>query len=83
MADPKHPRHYDEAFKRQIAQLCENGKHPGRSGRVRHRAIDPAALVQASATAAPPWPRTTARPSRTGSWSSSAENRRLRMEVDA
>ena len=26
MADPKHPRHHDEAFKRQIVQLYENGK---------------------------------------------------------
>ena len=26
MADPKHPRHYDEAFKRQIVQSCESGK---------------------------------------------------------
>ena len=26
MADPKHPRHYNEAFKRQIVQLYENGK---------------------------------------------------------
>ena len=26
MAGPKHPRHYDEAFKRQIAQSYENGK---------------------------------------------------------
>ncbi|WP_270199576.1 transposase [Bifidobacterium pseudocatenulatum] len=26
MADPRHPRHYDEAFKRQIVQLYENGK---------------------------------------------------------
>ena len=26
MADPKHPRHYDEAFKRQIVQLYESGK---------------------------------------------------------
>ena len=26
MADPKHPRHSDEAFKRQIVQLYENGK---------------------------------------------------------
>ena len=26
MADPKHPRHYDEAFKRQIVQLYENDK---------------------------------------------------------
>ena len=26
MADPKHPRHYDEAFKRQIVQPYESGK---------------------------------------------------------
>lgn len=26
MADPKHPRHYDEAFKWQIVQSCESGK---------------------------------------------------------
>ena len=26
MADPKHPRHYEESFKRQIVRLCENGK---------------------------------------------------------
>ncbi|MFZ3542191.1 IS3 family transposase [Bifidobacterium adolescentis] len=26
MADPKHPRHYEESFKRQIVQLYENGK---------------------------------------------------------
>lgn len=26
MAGPRHPRHYDEAFKRRIVQLYENGK---------------------------------------------------------
>ena len=26
MAGPKHPRHYDEAFKRQIVQSCGSGK---------------------------------------------------------
>ena len=26
MPDLKHPRHYDEAFKRQIVQLYESGK---------------------------------------------------------
>ena len=26
MAGPKHPRHYEESFKRQIVQLYENGK---------------------------------------------------------
>ena len=35
MADLKHPRHYDEAFKRQIVQLCERGK-PFREIRAGH-----------------------------------------------
>ena len=26
MAGPRHPRHYEESFKRQIVQLYENGK---------------------------------------------------------
>ena len=26
MAGPKHPRHYEESFKRQLVQLYENGK---------------------------------------------------------
>ena len=26
MAGPKHPRHHDGAFKRQIVQSCESGK---------------------------------------------------------
>ena len=37
MADPKHPRHYDEAFKRQIVQLYESGK-PSR--KIRRRGPD-------------------------------------------
>ncbi|PLS25337.1 hypothetical protein BLI708_04325 [Bifidobacterium imperatoris] len=28
MADPRHPRRFTEEFKRQIVQLCENGKPP-------------------------------------------------------
>lgn len=28
MADPKHPRKFDEAFKRQMVKLYENGKTP-------------------------------------------------------
>ena len=35
MADPKHPRHHDEAFKRQIVQSYESGK-PSREIRVEH-----------------------------------------------
>ncbi|WP_340505095.1 helix-turn-helix domain-containing protein, partial [Bifidobacterium breve] len=26
MAGPRHPRHYEESFKRQIVRLYENGK---------------------------------------------------------
>ena len=35
MADPKHPRHHGEAFKRQIVQSCESGK-PSREIRAGH-----------------------------------------------
>ncbi len=53
MADPKHPRHYDEAFKRQIVQLYESGKPSGRSAVVArhpqdHRAGLPNARLEAS-----------------------------------
>ena len=37
MADPKHPRHYEESFKRQIVQLYESGK-PSR--KIRRRGPD-------------------------------------------
>ena len=26
MAGPRHPRHYEESFKRRIVRLCENGR---------------------------------------------------------
>ena len=44
MAGPKHPRHHDEAFKRQIVQSCESGK-PSREIRAGHdiARFDPAA----------------------------------------
>ncbi|UYT24845.1 MULTISPECIES: transposase [Bifidobacterium] len=35
MAGPKYPRHYDEAFKRQIVQSCESGR-PSREIRAEH-----------------------------------------------
>ena len=35
MAGPKHPRHHDEAFKRQIVQSCESGK-PSRETRAEY-----------------------------------------------
>ena len=46
MDDPKHPRHYDEAFKRQIVQSCESGKpsleiRPSMTSRDRPAALGP------------------------------------------
>ena len=35
MADPKHPCHYDEAFKRRIVQSCESGS-PSRETKAEH-----------------------------------------------
>ena len=63
MAGPKHPRHHDEAFKRQIVQSCESGK-PSREIRAGYDIARSTrgAGFGASATAAPPGPRTTARP---------------------
>lgn len=62
MADPKHPRHYEESFKRQIVQLYENGK-PAREIKAEYESRIPRCTVgcRASATAAPPGPRTTVR----------------------
>lgn len=55
MADPKHPRHYDEAFKRQIVQSCESGK-PSREIRAECDIArsTPRRWVKASATALRP-----------------------------
>ena len=44
MAGPKHPRHYDGAFKRQIVQSCESGKPSRRSGPSTTSRDRPAAL---------------------------------------
>ena len=51
MADPKHPRHYDEAFKRQIVQLYESGK-PSRKIRRRGPSCSAAPAIMAQATIA-------------------------------
>ena len=66
MAGPKHPRHYDEAFKRQIAQPCESGE-PSREIRAGYDIArsTPRRWVQGIPTAVPPGPWTTARPGRT------------------
>ena len=63
MADPKHPRHHGEAFKRQIVQSCESGK-PSREIRAEYDIArsTPRRWVQGIRGSAPPGPRTTARP---------------------
>lgn len=73
MRDPRHPRHLTDEFKRQIVDLYNAGK-PKREimdeydlgkSTVERRVKS----INATARRAP---RTTARPSRTGSWSPSA-----------
>ena len=45
MAGPRHPRHYEESFKRQIVvALRERQALPGDQGRVRHLAFHAAPL---------------------------------------
>ena len=41
MAGPKHPRHYDEAFKRKIVQSCGSGWHwVGGAGWIGYNVLD-------------------------------------------
>ena len=57
MADPKHPRHHGEAFKRQIVQSCESGK-PSREIRAGYDIArsTPRRWVQGIRGSAPPEP---------------------------
>ena len=64
MAGPKRPRHYDEAFERQIVQSYESGK-PSREIRAGHDIARSTPRRWARGirnAAAPSGPRTTARP---------------------
>ena len=83
MADPKHPRKFDEAFKRQIVELYDNGKAPSEifaeydiCSSTLHRWVR---LVHATGS-------TKAADNRTPEEDELArlrkENKRLRMEVD-
>ena len=82
MADPKHPRHYDEAFKRQIVQLYESGK-PSREIRAGYDKRDrPRGAVQGirdSGSARAAGNRT---PERNEPVGPGRRNRQLEMEVD-
>ena len=61
MRDPRHPRHFTDEFKRQIVDLYNAGKP-------KREIMDEYDLGKSTVER----PRATARPSRTGSWSSSA-----------
>ena len=83
MAGPKHPRRYDEAFKRRIVQSYENGKPPSqiRAGYDIARSA-PRRWVQGIRDSG----STRAADNRTSGWNKLIEprkrNRRLEMEVD-
>lgn len=83
MADPKHPRHYDEAFKRQIVQLYESGK-PSREIRAEYDIArsTPRRWVQGIRNSG----STRAADNRAPGWNELIElrrrNRQLEMEVD-
>ena len=83
MAGPKHPRRYDEAFKRRIVQSYENGKPPSqiRAGYDIARSA-PRRWVQGIRDSG----STRAADNRTSGWNELIEprkrNRRLEMEVD-
>ena len=80
MAGPKHPRRYDEAFKRRIVQSYENGKPPSqiRAGYDIARSA-PRRWVQGIRDSG----STRAADNRTSGWNEPRKrNRRLEMEVD-
>ena len=83
MADPKHPRHFTDEFKRQIVSLCNAGKPPSET--VRERDLGSTAprgrIDSIDATGSPH-----AADNRTSGQNRiielERENKRLRMEVD-
>ena len=83
MADPKHPRHYDEAFKRQIVQLYESGK-PSREIRAGHDIArsTPRRWVQGIRDSGSTRAADNRTPEQNRILELERENRRLRMEVD-
>ena len=83
MAGPKHPRHYDEAFKRQIVQSCESGK-PSREIRAGYDIARPTPrrrvqVIRDSGATRAADNRT---PGRNEPVGPGRRNRRLEMEVD-
>ena len=83
MADPKHPRHYDEAFKRQIVQLYESGKPSRETGAEYDIARStPRRRVQGIRDSGSARAADNRTPEQNRILELERENRRLRMEVD-
>lgn len=83
MADPKHPRHYEEAFKRQIVQLYENGK-PAREIRAEYDIArsTPRRWVQGIRDSGSTRAADNRAPGRNEPVGPGRRNRQLEMEVD-
>lgn len=83
MADPKHPRHYEEAFKRQIVQLYENGK-PAREIRAEYDIArsTPRRWVQGIRDSGSTRAMDNRAPGRNEPVGPGRRNRQLEMEVD-
>ena len=83
MAGPKHPRHYDEAFKRQIVQSCESGK-PSREIRAGYDIArsTPRRWVQGIRDSGSTRAADNRTPGRNEPVEPGRRNRRLEMEVD-
>ena len=83
MAGPKHPRHYDEAFKRQIVQSCESGK-PSREIRAEYDIArsTPRRWVQGIRNSGSTRPADNCTPEQNELIELRKRNRQLEMEVD-
>ena len=83
MAGPKHPRHYDEAFKRQIVQSCESGK-PSREIRAEYDIArsTPRRWVQGIRDSGSTRAADNRTPGRNEPIEPGRRNRQLEMEVD-
>ena len=83
MAGPKQPRHYDEAFKRQIVQSCESGR-PSREIRAECDIArsTPRRWVQGIRDSGSTWAADNRTPERNEPVEPGRRNRQLEMEVD-
>lgn len=83
MADPKHPRHFTDEFKRQIVSLCNAGKPP--SEIVREYDLGSTTLrrrINSIDATGSPHAADNRTPEQNGIIELERENERLRMEVD-